>query len=457
MYLGYTDSSSHEGLSWTLEGALNDFGIANLADALAKTASDPRAVQRYQEEADYFRVRAAAYASLFDAQTGFFRGRKVNGEWRQQNDDFNPRRWGGDYTEANAWNFAFTAAHDGAGLAHLYGGQGGLADKLDAFFSTPETGEVHLYDHVIHEMREARDVRLGMYAHSNQPAHHIPWLYLYAGQPWKTQRITREVLQRLYLGSEIGQGYAGDEDNGEMSAWYLFSMLGIYPLRMGSDEYVIGSPLFERAEVQMDNGQTLRVIAHNNSRENVYVQSLNVNGKVWNQTWLKHSQIAQGGTLEFVMGPQPSAWGSDPAAAPPSLTASGAVPQRWHDHASRAQSIHIHAGISAQALVDDDATTDIALPAAASVSFQFEMPTPVEYYTLTNADAALSGLDWVLEGKDGDGWHALDSRSAQEFTWSRQLRPFRIAQPGLYQAYRLRFAGDTPALELAELELLQIK
>jgi len=457
MYLGYTDSSSHEGLSWTLEGALNDFGIANLADALAETASDPGAAQRYREEADYFRVRAAAYAALFDADTGFFRGRKINGEWRQQSDDFNPRRWGGDYTEANAWNFAFTAAHDGAGLAHLYGGQDGLAEKLDAFFSTPETGEVHLYRHVIHEMREARDVRMGMYAHSNQPAHHIPWLYLYAGQPWKTQRITREVLQRLYLGSDIGQGYAGDEDNGEMSAWYLFSMLGIYPLRMGSDEYVIGSPLFERAEVTMDNGQTLRVIAHNNSRENVYVQSLKVNGKIWNQTWLKHSEIAQGGTLEFVMGPQPSAWGSDPAAAPPSLTAPGAAPQRWHDHASRAQSIHIQDGISAQALVDDDATTDIALPAAASVSFQFETPTRVEYYTLTNADAAVSGLDWVLEGKGGDGWHALDSRGAQEFTWSRQLRPFRIAKPGSYQDYRLRFADNTPALELAELELLQLK
>jgi len=458
MYLGYTDSSVHEGLSWTLDGALNDFGIANLGARLAGSETNPQQAQQYREEAEYFHLRAMAYVRLFDPETGFFRGRKRDGQWHQAAADFDPRRWGGDYTEANAWSFSFTAAHDGTGLAHLYGGQAALAEKLDTFFSTPETAELRFsgsYQHIIHEMTEARDVRMGMYAHSNQPSHHIPWMYLYAGQPWKTQRITREILQRLYLGSEIGQGYPGDEDNGEMSAWYLFAMLGLYPLRMGSDEYVIGAPLFERVEVKMDNGRTLRVIAHNNSRENVYVQSLKVNGRVWGNTWLHHSEIADGGVLEFVMGSEPSTWGSSMGAQLPALTPSGKIPQYWLDHASRAKSIRIDREIPAQRLIDDDAMSSVLLPAGANVRIQFERPVLAEYYTLTNADQTLTGVEWTLEGHNGKHWQPLDRRMAQDFPWARQLRPFRIVQPGAYQEYRLRFAPDIPALELSELELLR--
>jgi len=457
MYLGYTDSGSHEGLSWTLESALNDFGIANLATTLAQSDTDPQRAARYHEEANYFRIRANTWVRLFDPETGFFRGRKADGEWRQTAAEFDPRIWGYDYTEANAWNFAFTVAHDPTGLAELYGGREALATKLDAFFNTPETAEAKFfgsYKRIIHEMTEARDVRMGMYAHSNQPSHHIPWLYLYTGQPWKTQRITREVLQRLYLGSELGQGYPGDDDNGEMSAWYLFAMLGLYPLRMGSDEYVIGSPLFERAEVKMDNGHTLRVIAHNNSRENVYVQSLKINGKEWSQPWLRHSEIAQGGILEFVMGPAPSTWGRD--SLPPSLTPPGTLPQRWFDHASRASAIGIDRGPPARTLIDDDATSSVTLPEAAMITIALEQPALAEYYTLTNAGQVLAGIEWTLEGRNDGQWQELDTRTAQAFTWPRQLRPFRIARPERYQEYRLRFADNTPALEWSQLELLQM-
>jgi putative alpha-1,2-mannosidase len=140
------------------------------------------------------------------------------------------------------------------------GGRDALARKLDEFFATPETAESRFagsYGGVIHEMTEARDVRMGMYAHSNQLSHHIPWMYVYAGQPWKTQRITREVLRRLYLGSEIGQGYPGDEDNGEMSAWYIFSALGFYPLKMGTPEYAIGAPLFKKVTIHLENGKDI--------------------------------------------------------------------------------------------------------------------------------------------------------------------------------------------------------
>ncbi len=175
-------------------------------------------------------------------------------------------------------------------------------------------------------MIEARDVRMGMYGHSNQVAHHALYMYDAAGQPWKTQKNVREVLSRLYTGSEIGQGYHGDEDNGEQSAWYLFSSLGFYPLVMGSGEYAIGSPLFTKVTVHLENGRELVVKAPRNSAKNVYVQGLKVNGKRWNSTALPHAAIAKGGVLEFDMGPRPSSWGTGKNAAPVSITQDDEVP-----------------------------------------------------------------------------------------------------------------------------------
>ena len=459
MYRGYADAGIHEGLSWTLEGALNDFGLANLGEALASNAPDPGQAQRYREEAEYFRMRATSYERLFDPETDFFRGRDAAGQWRQRAADFDPRTWGGDYTEANAWTFAFTAAHDGGGLASLYGGREALARKLDGYFATPETAEERFsgsYGQVIHEMTEARDVRMGMYSHSNQPSHHIPWLYTYAGQPWKTQRITRDVVQRLYLGSEIGQGYPGDEDNGEMSAWYLFAMLGLYPLRMGAEEYVIGSPAFDRVDVDLENGRRLSVIAKGNGPDNVYVQSLTLNGKPWNKAWLRHADIAGGGTLEFTMGAQPSRWGSDDAMLPPSMTPDGATPRPLVDLASHAREITVDDDRPAPALVDDDASTTQLLAGNAVVGFGFNEAVEASYYTLTSGTRPLANVGWILEGRIAGGeWRPLDRRENQDFAWAGQLRPFRIAAPGRYSDYRLRFMGAGAPLELGELELLR--
>jgi predicted alpha-1,2-mannosidase len=457
MYRGYVDTSINEGLSWTLEGALNDFGLAQLGTALARDEKDAARARRYREEADYFRARASDYAHLFDPATGFFRGRDAGGAWNQPAASFDPARWGGDYTEANAWNFAFTAAHDGGGLAALMGGRDKLAARLDQFFSTPETGSAAVAGHyggVIHEMTEARDVRMGMYAHSNQISHHIPWMYTAAGQPWKTQQFTREVVRRLYLGSEIGQGYPGDEDNGEMSGWYTFAMLGLYPLRMGSPEYAIGSPAFARADVQLENGRALSVIAHNNNPDNIYVQSLKVNGKPWSQAWIRHQDIAAGATLEFEMGDKPSSWGSGAAALPASMTAPGREPSGLHDLSARAEAVTVDGQGAATALVDDDAATSMPLPARASISMAFGDAPSASYYTITSANAALQGLGWTLEGKAaGNGWRVLDRRKGESFAWAHQLRPFRIAKPGAYRAYRLRFDNGS-AIELAEVELL---
>ena len=258
IFLGYTPSSVSEGVSWALEGYINDFGIANMAKALARergvSSADRR---RYLEEHEYFRERARNYVNMFDPAIGFFQGRSASGRWKSSPDEYDPRVWGHDhdYTETNGWNFAFHVPHDGAGLAALYGGRDGLADKLDEFFSTPETGKFPgSYGGIIHEITEARDVRMGMWGFSNQVSHHIPWMYAYAKQPWKTAEKTREVLRRMYVGSEIGQGYAGDEDNGETSAWYLFAAMGLYPLQVGSPNYVIGSPLFKKATIRRPDG-----------------------------------------------------------------------------------------------------------------------------------------------------------------------------------------------------------
>jgi len=457
MYRGYADTTVHEGMSWTLEGALNDFGLAQFATALASQEGDTARGRRYREEAAYFRARAADYTHVYDPATKFFRGRDAKGGWQVPAKEFEPRRWGGDYTEANAWTFAFTAPHDAEGLASLMGGRQVLASRLDEFFATPETAEAKFsgsYRQVIHEMTEARDVRMGMYAHSNQPAHHIPWMYVAAGQPWKTQQITREAVRRLYLGSEIGQGYAGDEDNGEMSAWYTFATLGLYPLRMGSPEYVIGSPAFARTEVKLENGARLTVIAHGNSPENVYVQSLKVNGQPWNKAWIRHADIAAGATLEFTMGSKPSAWGSAPGDLPASMTAAGQRPAALHDH-SKAATVTLDGKRADGALVDDDAGTTTTLPAGASIGFAFAKPTTIQHYTITGGKAPLGKASWTLEGRDGKGaWVALDGREDEVFAWERQLRPFGVARPGAYREYRLRFAQGA-AFELAELELLE--
>lgn len=456
MYRGYAELSVHEGMSWTLEGALNDFGLAQMATALAAADGDTARARRYREEAAYFGARAADYMHVYDPATGFFRGRDDKGAWREPAKAFEPRRWGGDYTEANAWNFAFTVPHDAEGLASLLGGRAKLAGRLDAFFATPETAEAKFagsYRQVIHEMTEARDVRMGMYAHSNQPSHHIPWMYVTAGQPWKTQKITRDIVSRLYLGSEIGQGYAGDEDNGEMSAWYTFAMLGLYPLRMGSPEYVIGSPAFDRTEVRLENGRTLTVIATNNGPENVYVQSLKVNGKPWNKPWIRHDEIAAGATLEFAMGSTPSKWGSDAGALPASMTAAGKRPAGLLDR-SKGAKVTLDDKSGAAALVDDDAATTLVLPAGARVGFTLPKAAKLSHYTITSGKTPLDKMSWTLEGRDAKGgWVVLDQRENETFAWERQLRPFGIAKPGVYSVVRLRFANGAQ-FELGELELL---
>ncbi|MFE3033885.1 GH92 family glycosyl hydrolase [Streptomyces canus] len=437
-FLGYTSTDTHEGLSWALEGYLNDYGIARMGQALyAKTGE-----KRYKEESAYFLNRARDYVNLFDSKAGFFQGRGESGEWRVESSKYDPRVWGYDYTETNGWGYAFTAPQDSRGLANLYGGRSGLADKLDEYFATPETASpdfVGSYGGVIHEMTEARDVRMGMYGHSNQVAHHVNYMYDAAGQPWKTQRNVREVLSRLYVGSEIGQGYHGDEDNGEQSAWFLFSALGFYPLVMGSGEYAVGSPLFTKATVHLENGRDLVVRAPKNSARNVYVQGLRVNGKPWGSTSLPHSVLSKGAVVDFDMGPRPSKWGSGKSAAPVSITQDDEVPT------PRADVLAGDGALFDNTSATDAAVTSVDLPVSGAVK-------GVQYTVTSSSDRTKAPTGWTLQGSDdGTEWKTLDQRSGESFAWDRQTRAFSVRSPGTYGKYRLVLDGEAV---VSEVELL---
>ena len=438
-FLGYTSTETHEGLSWALEGYLNDYGIAKMGEKLYKETGE----KHYKDESAYFLNRAQDYVTLFDAEAGFFQGKDAKGNWRVDSEKYDPRVWGYDYTETNGWGYAFTAPQDSRGLANLYGGRGGLGDKLDEYLSTPETASPELkgsYGGVIHEMVEARDVRMGMYGHSNQVAHHALYMYDAAGQPYKTQKNVREVLQRLYTGSDIGQGYHGDEDNGEQSAWFLFSSLGFYPLVMGSGEYAVGSPLFTKATVHLENGRELVVKAPKNSTKNVYVQGLKVNGKRWNSTSLPHSLLAKGGVLEFDMGAKPSSWGTDENAAPPSITKGDEVAT------PRADAI-----TGAGALFDNTSGTDASVTSV-DLPVSDKGVEAVQYTLTSSADRAQAPTGWKLQGSaDGTTWTTLDERSGESFAWDRQTRAFSVKSPGSYAKYRLVLDGEHT---LAEVELL---
>lgn len=305
--LGYVpyDVGIKENAARTLEYAFADFNLARLAEALGK-----------KQDAKLFYERAGNYRKLFDKETGWMRGRNKDGQFQAP---FNPLKWGDAFTEGNAMHYSWSVFHDIQGLINLMGGDAAFTAKLDSVFDTPPIFDDSYYGFTIHEIREMQIVNMGNYAHGNQPIQHMIYLYNYAGQPWKAQAHLRDVMRRLYLNSP--DGYAGDEDNGQTSAWYVFSALGFYPVTPGSGQYVIGSPLFRLAEITLPTGKKLRVEAPANSPANVYVQSVSLNGKPLTRTWLTHEELMQGGTLHFEMGPQPNkAWGTGPGAAPFSMT-----------------------------------------------------------------------------------------------------------------------------------------
>lgn len=268
------------------------------------------------DDYELFINRAMNYKNVFDKSTGFMRGRKQDGYWIEP---FSPIEWGGSYTEGCAWHYSWSVQHDIQGLINLIGGKESFSRKLDALFSTPPNFKVGSYGHVIHEMTEMVQANMGQYAHGNEPVHHVIYLYNYSSQPWKAQKWVRKVMDELYGAGP--DGLCGDEDNGQMSAWYIFSALGFYPVCPGESSYVIGSPKFSKATVHLPNGKTFIVEAHNNSKSNRFIQSVKLNEKEYTKTWISHSAIVDGSKLEFVMGPEPNKkWGNSSEDVPFSLT-----------------------------------------------------------------------------------------------------------------------------------------
>ncbi|MEN0129870.1 MAG: GH92 family glycosyl hydrolase [Brevundimonas sp.] len=460
-FLGYTPTSTHESASWSLEDYVNDYGIAMMSKKLLDTTTkrDPRH-QEYADNYAYYLSRAQNYATLYDPTTGFLRGRDASGDWAQSAADFDPEEWGNEFTETDGWNFAFHAVQDGQGLANLYGGKDALGAKLDEFFATPETaGKPGSYGGPIHEMREAKAVRQGQWGLSNQVSHHIPYMYDFAGEPSKTAEAVRTAMARSFTGNDIGQGYPGDEDNGEMSAWWLFSSLGFYPLQVGSPTYAIGSPLFTHATIHLGSGKNLVIDAPKNSAKNIYVRGVKVNGVKQSKTYLTQDQLAQGGTITFDMGPTPSDWGTGAKDAPPSITQGDALPDPLADTTAGDNVSTDEQGTEADALTDDTSATEVAFGSATpTVTLSSSGTTArAEMYTLSSG--AKKGADptaWTLEGSnDGKTWVRLDKRSGEVFASRQQTRAFSIDAPAVFRDYRLRVTASTGSTTtISEVELL---
>ncbi len=286
--LGYIpyDVGIRENTALTLEYGYADYCIAELARELGKPA----------EEIELFDKRAQNYRNVFDPETKLMRGKNEDGTFQSP---FNPYKWGDAFTEGNSWHYTWSVFHDVEGLAQLMGGHNQFVAMLDSVFRVPPIFDNSYYGFTIHEIREMQIVNMGNYAHGNQPVQHMIYLYNYAGQPWKTQQHIREVLTKLY--QPTPDGYCGDEDNGQTSAWYVFSSLGFYPVCPGSPEYVIGTPLFEKVKMELPGGKTLTINAPG-ADENFYIQSAQFQGKNLNESFLLHDEILEGGALNFEMG-----------------------------------------------------------------------------------------------------------------------------------------------------------
>ncbi|MDJ1469623.1 GH92 family glycosyl hydrolase [Cytophagaceae bacterium DM2B3-1] len=307
--LGYVpyNVGINENAARTLEYAYADFTISQLAQALQKPKAD---VQKFTK-------RAQNYRNLFDPQTKLMRGKNQDGKFQQP---FNPFKWGDAFTEGNSWHYTWSVFHDVQGLIGLMGGQKTFVSMLDSVFTMPPVFDDSYYGFPIHEIREMQIMNMGQYAHGNQPIQHMVYLYNYAGAGWKAQSRLREIMNKMY--KPTPDGYCGDEDNGQTSAWYVFSAMGFYPVCPGTQEYVLGSPLFRKVSMHLENGKTFTIEAPGNSDNNVYIQNCQLNGQEYNNTFIKHSDILQGGTLKLDMSNTPNQQrGTKPEQLPFSVSA----------------------------------------------------------------------------------------------------------------------------------------
>ena len=289
--IGYVPYPQSEGsTAQTLEYAYDDWCAYELARVTGNTF--------YQ---GLFARQMYNYRNVFDTATRMMRGRQLNGEWTPNFDRF---AWGGPYTEGNAWHYNWSVFQDVQGLIDLTGGDEAFVQKIDSVFSQPNTVHVGSYGQTIHEMTEMVNANLGQYAHGNQPIQHLIYLYSYAGAPWKTQQHVREVMAKLYDATE--NGYPGDEDQGGMSSWYVLSAMGLYAVTPGTDQYVLGSPVFNKITITLENGKKFVIDAPKNSAKNVYITGATLNGQTYDRNFIRYADIAGGGVLHLEMSDQPN-------------------------------------------------------------------------------------------------------------------------------------------------------
>ncbi len=286
--LGYVpyDVKINENVARTLEYAYADWCIYELGRKLGKS----------KRELAPFKERAMNYRKVFDVATGLMRGRNADGTFQSP---FNPFKWGDAFTEGNSWHYTWSVFHDPEGLAKLMGGRQKMSQMLDSVFALPPVFDDSYYGFTIHEIREMQIMNFGNYAHGNQPIQHMIYLYGYTGEPWKSQYWLREVMNRLY--SATPDGYCGDEDNGQTSAWYVFSALGFYPVCPGSNQYVVGAPYFRQVKIQLENGKTINIQADRVSDTNRYIDEMTMNGVGYSHNYLNHSQLMNGANIHFKM------------------------------------------------------------------------------------------------------------------------------------------------------------
>ena len=291
--LGYVpyNVGINENAARTLEYAYDDWCIYQLGKALKKP----------KKEIEIFAKRAMNYKNLYDPEHKLMRGKNEDGTFQSP---FNPLKWGDAFTEGNSWHYTWSVFHDPQGLIDLMGGKDGFNQMMDSVFILPPVFDDSYYGGVIHEIREMQIMNMGNYAHGNQPIQHMLYMYNYSGQPWKAQHWIREVMDKLY--TPAPDGYCGDEDNGQTSAWYVFSAMGFYPVCPGTDEYILGAPLFKKATLHFENGKNLVITAPDNSDTNRYVDEMRVNGTVYTKNYLKHNELLQGGTIDFKMTDRPN-------------------------------------------------------------------------------------------------------------------------------------------------------
>lgn len=305
--LGYVpyDVKINENVARTLEYCYDDWCILEFAKQYRAMAKELKLTKKEQKQVDKdikaLGERAFNYKKVFDKESCLMRGRNADGTFQSP---FSPLKWGDAFTEGNSWHYTWSVFHDPQGLIDLMGGKARFVEMLDSVFTVPPVFDDSYYGQVIHEIREMTVMNMGNYAHGNQPIQHMIYMYDYAGEPWKAQYWVRETMNRMY--TPDADGYCGDEDNGQTSAWYVFSALGFYPVCPGTDQYVLGAPLFKKATVRFENGNTLVVDAPDNSDANRYIRSMQWQGGNYTKNYVRHADLQKGGVMKVEMGNKPN-------------------------------------------------------------------------------------------------------------------------------------------------------